>query len=174
VRAIDTARSSNGTLQRFGGEDAKFQHAYVGNIAWAHIMADKKLKEVQKVGGQAYFVTDDSTIGNPFSLIEPFLKPHGYKTSKFSVPSWLVLGIFRMIEWFAWVISPVYTLNPSVSTASITYVSNTYVFSSKEARDKLGYQPIYTPEESMERSLTYYAPAAPIGSCPFSAHSGKE
>ncbi|XP_064651239.1 3 beta-hydroxysteroid dehydrogenase/Delta 5--_4-isomerase type 4-like [Lineus longissimus] len=174
VKALEGARTRNGVLQRFGSPDSKFQHAYAGNAAWAHISADKALKEDPKAGGQSYFVTDDTPVQNPFTLLEPFLKSHGFKVSDSSIPSWLVLGVFKFIEWIAWFISPVYTLNPSISTASITYISNTYSFSSNKAREKLGYQPIYTPEESLEKSLKYYAPPSPMGSSPFSVDSSKD
>ena len=53
VRAI-----RGGQYRRLGDGSARFNHVYVDNVAFAHILAAQHLTSDGPVGGEAYFIID--------------------------------------------------------------------------------------------------------------------
>ena len=79
--------SCSGTIRRFGECTSQFQQMYVGNAAWAHIVAAEAMRQnPQEVGGQAYFITDDSPTQNIFEMMKPYLKFHDLNVSDRKAP----------------------------------------------------------------------------------------
>ncbi|EDQ92203.1 uncharacterized protein MONBRDRAFT_5991, partial [Monosiga brevicollis MX1] len=47
---------------RMGSPAVRFQHTYVGNAAWAHLVAAKALLQNASVGGTTYIITDEPAV----------------------------------------------------------------------------------------------------------------
>ena len=149
--------SCSGTIRRFGECTAQFQQMYVGNAAWAHIVAAEAMRQSpQEVGGQAYFITDDSPSQNIFEMMTPYLQLHGLNVSDRKARFWVVYSLIYIFEAiFVW-LRPIVKLNLPIETCRLTYLNNTYTFNSIKARKTLGYSPLFTYSEAMKRSLEYY------------------
>ena len=127
-------------------------------MAWAHYLAAKALKEnPDKCSGRAFFVPDDTPTDNSFTLLQPFLQNRGMRLSHWKLPYSLVYGLLYATELFLRALSPIARLNMSTPACSVEYINKTFVFKRKLASDLLGYSPLYSHRESMERSLQYYS-----------------
>lgn len=160
VNPLAAAKKSGGTLYRVGNGNALFQQSYVGNVAWAFILADRALKRrPTTVGGQVFFVPDDTPIQSVFDFMQPFLTARGYKLSKGSIPYWLLYCLMYLTETVLWIISPFVKINLNTPLCSIIYSNMSLFFNRKKAEKLLGYKPIYTPVQSIQRSVKYYKDA---------------
>lgn len=146
-----------GVIVRVKDASNQFQNVYAGNVAWAHLCAMKAaMKDPVTVGGQAYFVTDDTPAVPYFDFLQPFTARLGYKYSSIGVPCWLLFSLAYILEWIAWLISPIIRMNLVLRTASVTVATTTLTYSRKKAEEQLDYQPLYSHEEAIERSIPYY------------------
>lgn len=69
---IDSAKKQLGYLPRMGDGKAKFNSCYVGNSAWAHVLAvDVLRKNPKEIAGKAFFIGDNTPESNFFDFVEP-------------------------------------------------------------------------------------------------------
>jgi nucleoside-diphosphate-sugar epimerase len=61
-----------------------------------------------------------------------------------------------MSEFFAWLIRPVKSYHPKFSRFAVTYTCTSYTFNSDKAKKDFGFEPKYSPEEAMRRTIDYY------------------
>ena len=153
---IDMAK--NGFYVRLGNGRSKCQHVYVGNMAFAHVLATKALWENNKaVNGQIYFITDGEAY-NFFRFFDRIITRAGYKI--FPRDLWLPRGIAYAIgtisEGIARLMRPVKRYNPKFSRFAVTYTCTDYTFSSEKAKKELGFYPKYSLEEALEKTIAYY------------------
>lgn len=158
TNSLRSAAKRGGTLLRVHRDVAIMQSAYVGNIAWAHLVARNALKSnPDKVSGLPYFIDDDTIPDNAFEFLKPFLEERGMRVSSTAVPYWLFCWLLTLGHWLLNIINLVYEppfkLPP---LAQITYVCKVFVVSRMRATYRLRYSPIYRPDEAMARSMTYY------------------
>ena len=153
---LSTAKANGGIMQRVGDGSALFQQAYVGNMAWAHLKANEALARDGRVGGQAYFVTDNTPIMNTFDFMKPFLEARGYSLSSRSVPYPIAYAFLWAREWLLWLIRPFHWVNHSNPLCSLIYVNKSFFFDRSQAEKLLDYHPLYDFSESLSRSLPYY------------------
>ncbi|KAH3696194.1 hypothetical protein DPMN_083659 [Dreissena polymorpha] len=153
---LRNAAGSNGTLYRVGAMAAKFQPVYAGNTAWAFICADRALARKSSLGGQFYYIPDDTPIQSTFNFIKPFLEIRGFKLSTFSLPYGLVYYGLLGLEWIAKLLSPIYRITLPAESYSIRYINMDLYFSREKATRELGFQPIFFPKDAIARCLSYY------------------
>ena len=153
---LQQANSHGGTLPRLGSGQALFQCCYVGNVAWAHVCAMKALQSSDPVGGQAYFINDESPVRNAFDFAEPFLEVRGLRLSTFRLPFTPLYYTFRLLQGTLWLFRKICEINMVHSPAAIYYTNQTVYFKRTLAEEKLNYQPKYDYNESLEKSLTFY------------------
>lgn len=131
--------------------------AYVGNMAWAHVVAKRALqRRSDQVGGHVFFITDDTPLMNSFEFMQPFLAARGLSLSDYHLPYGLVHNLFKGAEALLWLISPLYRFNSSTAACSVAYVCKTFYFSRRQAELLLGYSPVYSYEESLKKCVEYY------------------
>jgi len=154
--SLKAAADNNGVLVKFGSEKALCQVAYVGNSAWAFICAEKALRRNSKLGGEVFFIPDDTPIQNSFLFMKPFLESRNCSLSKYRVPYLLVYPLLFCMEAILHFISPLVKINMQMVSCSVKYINMDLYFNGSKGRQLLQYQPIYSPQESMKRSLGYY------------------
>lgn len=151
---IDQVRQ--GKLTRIGSGDTRYSHVYVGNLAYAHLLAADALRPGGSAAGQAYFITD-SPPANFFDFLLPMVEALGYPPVRRSVPAALVTGSaqFNALR---------YRLSPSETNemAKVTpYAAHSLTadiwFVSDRAARELGYQPIISLEEARARTVAWFA-----------------
>jgi sterol-4alpha-carboxylate 3-dehydrogenase (decarboxylating) len=150
--------AKSGFYVRIGNGKAKTQHVYVGNIAYAHLLAGSALVNgSDHVAGQVYFITD-SAGSNFFKFFDRVVEGIGYKIrpKNFWIPRPISYAIAGLTEFSAWVISPFKSVQPKFSRFAVTYTCTEYTFNYDKAKRDFGFEPKYSPEEAMQRTIDYY------------------
>jgi nucleoside-diphosphate-sugar epimerase len=150
--------AKGGFYVRLGNGKARCQHIYVGNIAHAHLQAAHALMNGSgHIGGQVYFMTD-APGSNFFKFFDQVVEGAGYRIrpGNFWIPRWLAYGMGSMSEFFAWLIRPVKFYHPKFSRFAVTYTCTSYTFNSDKARRDFGFEPKYSKEEALERTIMFY------------------
>ncbi|MFC2106769.1 NAD-dependent epimerase/dehydratase family protein [Bacteroidota bacterium] len=153
---INMAKS--GFYVRLGNGKSKSQHVYVGNIAYAHVLAGKALLENnEKIGGNAYFITDSKGT-NFFKFFDNIVLYSGYKIwpKNIWIPIKIAYTMGAISEFVAILARPIKKYNPKFSRFAVTYTCNDFTFSSKKATNDFGFKPKYSQEEAFKRTIDFY------------------
>jgi 3beta-hydroxy-delta5-steroid dehydrogenase / steroid delta-isomerase len=181
THALKIAKDHGGCLYRIGWGGERIQVTYAGsyymnkikmpkifekliisfetgNAAWACILAKNQLLEnPTNVGGEVMFITDDTVIQNAFEFIDPFLQARSMKTSSIVYPATLAVIFVLFLYFVSRMLRPlVHLKNPFPHPATLYFIVCFYCFNRLKATLRLGYKPIYSPEESISKSLEYY------------------
>ena len=162
-----------GLLKAYYGKQTKYQigdnnnlydFTYVGNVAYAHILAAVALLNThalstqpldhEKVDGEAFFVTN----GEPlyfWDMARMVWKAAGDET----VPSqvWVIgkdfgLTVASAMEWLFWFAGG---RKPNLSRKVINYSTMTRYYNIDKAKNLLGYKPKVGMEEGVSRTVEY-------------------
>ncbi|MEI7982394.1 MAG: NAD-dependent epimerase/dehydratase family protein [Bacteroidota bacterium] len=153
---IDMAKG--GFYVRLGDGTSLSQHVYVGNMAWAHVLAaDALWTENPKVAGNVYFITD-APPSNFFIFFERIVKDSGYSTwpGNFWIPRKVAYTLGALSELIAVLVSPVKKYTVKFSRFAVTYTCGDFTFRTEKAKQDFGFQPKYSGEESYERTISFY------------------
>lgn len=159
TEVIRNAKKQGGVLYHFGSPQAVSQYAYVGNVAWGFVCALRKLSQDTSIGGEAYFIGDETPLMQLFKFSELFIKLNGGRLSSKPIPYTLILVIVLLLEWIVWLISPIKQINLPISSSTVRYANKKWSFSYNKAKTELNYSPLFDWEESYSRSCEYYKTA---------------
>ena len=109
-----------------------------------------------KAGGEAFFIVDDTPLTPMVETVKPFLESRGYKLTPFKVPFWLLSSLIILLEIIANVIFPIYKIRSVLNYKIVRNLYNSHSFSYSKAEQILGYKPLFSYEESISLSRTYY------------------
>jgi sterol-4alpha-carboxylate 3-dehydrogenase (decarboxylating) len=154
---IDMAKG--GFYVRLGNGKSKCQHVYVGNMAHAHVLAANALwtgnATVEK---QIYFITDGKG-SNFFKFFDQVVEGAGYKIFPKNawIPKKIAYGIGSLSEATAILMRPIKKYNPKFSRFAVTYTCTDFTFSAKKAFEDFNFQPKYSTEEALKRTIHFYS-----------------
>ena len=184
-------KAAGGTLYRINCGNTIHQQAYVGNIAWSFICAERCLwqeckcigftrensfaenpqmsggdgpmdgsKESQnntkKIAGQVFYAADDTPHQNMVEFQRPFLEACGYRMSKMKIPYHLVLFIAYVVYFTLFLLSFFgVRKNISISLGALRHINLTTFIKYDKAKRLIGYSPLYSVEESYERTKQF-------------------
>ena len=153
---LDMAKG--GFYIRLGNGKSCCQHVYVGNIAYAHILAAHALLvNNNEIAGNVYFITD-GTGSNFFSFYDRIIEEAGYRIWPKNL--WLPKGFAMMLgilsETLAILVRPIKRYTPKMSRFAVTYTCTDFTFNSEKARKDFGFVPKYSEEEAFERTVRFY------------------
>ncbi|KAG0438549.1 hypothetical protein HPB47_016966, partial [Ixodes persulcatus] len=132
-----------GTVVRMAAP--RMQMSYVGNAAAAHVHAMCRLAR------------DDDISGQVFTFMLLFVKSRGLAVSRFALPYSVALVFSVFLTSVLTLLRPLYTLNLQFPTTSdIRYIFKAPFFDGTRARTVLGFEPRFSVEESVLRSISYY------------------
>lgn len=153
-----TKEDWRGKLQRVDNIFTRCQVSYAGNVAWACLKAKERMQEDPSIGGEEFFITDDTPILDPYDFLKPYLEDHGMTVSNWSLPFWILIFFMSILVFVVKIIRPLYAINlpKSFDVKKIKYLSNTYFFNRNKAILRLDYDPLFSPEECESRSHAYY------------------
>lgn len=156
--ALKIAKRQSGVLRQIDNVFVRIQPTYVGNASWATIRAKDKLQKDPSIAGEEFFVTDDTQILDPFEFLQPYLECRGFRLSKRSYPYWLFMTILYFIVLLIRLLSSIYPfeLQKGLTPSNVRYVCNTYFFNRNKSILRLDYEPLYTHEESQQKSIQFY------------------
>lgn len=133
---------------------------FVGNVSHGHLLGASKLGSsdasvIEKVGGQAFFITNDDPM--PFwTFLDKVLTGFGYPGPSFyfnATVMWYIAGITEIFV-------KVFTLfgrklNPTFTKSRVQYLSTHHWYSVQKAKRFLDYKPAWTTEEALELCFFY-------------------
>lgn len=152
------------------------QSLYVGNAAWAHVLAAKKLLNgIQDaaaedsglvlepdvdVGGKFYYIGDYSPICSMLHFQAQFLRPLGYRVFPFGIPLFFlkIFVLFLEILLFSLALVGIDVCCP-LNRNSLRYLQFSHSFSWEKARKELNYTPLYSHKTSLAQSMEFYRKA---------------
>lgn len=135
-----------------GGKNAKLDNSYIDNLLHGFILAAEHLVPDGTAPGQAYFINDGEPI-NMFEFARPVMEACGQPFPKLRVPGAPVRAAMATWQWAHYRFGlPAPLVEPGA--VERLYIDN-YFSIAKAGRD-LGYQPLYTTEQAMQRCLPYY------------------
>ena len=147
---------SHTTTQRVKKLSATFLQIYVGNIAWAHIQALRALQNKPEIGSRFFYITDDSPLDHMIQFVQPFTRARGYRQMPVVCPFLIVFFVAYILELIAHLLAPLFKFDFGVSISGLKYSEGQYYVNSRAATKMWGYQPLFTHEQAMQRSLNYY------------------
>jgi sterol-4alpha-carboxylate 3-dehydrogenase (decarboxylating) len=150
--------AKGGFYVRIGNGKARTQHVYVGNIAYAHLLAGSALMNgSDHIGGEVYFITDGAGT-NFFKFFDKIVEGIGYtiKPKNFWIPRPIAYVIASITEFSAWIIRPFKFYVPKFSRFAVTYTCTEYTYTSDKAKKDFGFIPKYSEQEALERTIEYY------------------
>ena len=152
-------QAKTGFYIRLGNGKSRNQHVYVGNMAYAHVLAAAELlKGNEKINGEIYFITDGEA-KNFFKFFDPLVSGAGYKLKPKDLwlPRWLAYSMASINEFGAALIRPIKKTNPKLSRFAVTYISTDFIFSANKAKRDLGFEPKYSDEEAFANTIKAYS-----------------
>ena len=122
---------------KIGDGKSVTDNVHVDSVVDVHFLVAKKLSEdPERVGGQAYFVSDDEPT-NPVDWYRPIVEGLGYSWPKLHMPRALAYGIAYLGELTHYFGGPF----PMLTRRSVLAVCNDASFRVDKARTELGYEP---------------------------------
>ncbi|KAL8730644.1 MAG: hypothetical protein Q9166_003957 [cf. Caloplaca sp. 2 TL-2023] len=161
------------TKFQLGANDNLFDFTYVGNAAYAHILAAIALLTTaqnfgtqmvpldhERVDGQAFFITNTqpvyfwdfaravwSAAGDPTSL--------SYPNSIWTINEPVGLAVAGLLEWVLWAVTAG-RKSPSMTRGVVKYSCMTRYFDTERARRVLGYEALWGLDEGVERTVRWW------------------
>ncbi|RDW57654.1 hypothetical protein BP5796_12455 [Coleophoma crateriformis] len=160
-KLIQNARAGRANTQIGDGRNV-YDFLYVGNLAHAHVLAANALLKGGRgpggrVDGEAFQITNDE----PWlfwDLTRAIAKGVGHEVKKEdirSIPVWIAWCMAFMAEWWVWAVSR--GQRQSVLTRSgIRYATKSRTIDISKAKRVLGYRPIWSMNQGLERTLKWY------------------
>ncbi|XP_051054816.1 3 beta-hydroxysteroid dehydrogenase/Delta 5--_4-isomerase type 1 isoform X4 [Phodopus roborovskii] len=129
---------------------------YVGNVAWAHILAARGLRDPEKspnIQGQFYYISDDTPYQSYDDLNCTFSKKWGLRLdSRWSPPLPLLYWLAFLLEAVSFLLHPICKYRPPFNRHLVTLSNSVFTFSYKKAQRDLGYEPPVSWEEAREKT----------------------
>ncbi|XP_012314231.3 3 beta-hydroxysteroid dehydrogenase/Delta 5--_4-isomerase type 2 [Aotus nancymaae] len=155
---INEALNNSGILPSVG-KFSTVNPVYVGNVAWAHILALRALRDPKKapsVRGQFYYISDDTPHQSYDTLNYTLSKEFGLcLDSSWSLPLFLMYWIAFLLEVVSFLLSPIYTYRPPFNRHTVTLSNSVFTFSYKKAQRDLAYKPLYSWEEARQKTVEW-------------------
>lgn len=173
--AIHAARRCCGYLPPLGltGNNGVTMSAlYVGNGAWAHIVAARRLLDIgeadelsvgsteeitSEVGGKFFYIGDHTPDYSLSNFLAQFLRPMGYKILPLGIPFCLVKILVFFLEFFLILLAFFRVdVSSSVNRATLDFFKSSHSLSWDRAKRELGYVPLFSHQNALAQSMEYY------------------
>ena len=153
------------TRFQLGGNENLFDFTYVGNVAYAHILAAVALMDThaltiqpldhEKVDGEAFFITNAQPVYF-WDFARMVWKAAGDKTTPeqiWTIDRGLGLQLATIIEWLFWFAGG---RTPNLNRKKVQYSCMTRFYSVDKARKLFGYEPRWSMEEAIVRTVKWF------------------
>lgn len=140
--------------------DAEMEHAYVGNVAWGFLCAEKVLhkndEKAKTASGKGYFISDDSPNKAFFDFMAPFLAEVGLQPFSLEIPLFLILYPLYFLSIILSLVSFIHKFNLPFGMASFAVTTKVFQFQYGNATKYLEYRPLYSFAEARARTVKFF------------------
>ncbi|XP_023718357.1 3 beta-hydroxysteroid dehydrogenase/Delta 5--_4-isomerase type 2 isoform X2 [Cryptotermes secundus] len=157
---IQLSEKMEGTLMRFAGPGGRQQITYVGNAAWAHLLAKDQLLVTRPGGGVSglpIFITDDTPADDLLFFAQRVTAranlPPRCRISRWYMPALLAYLIAALLEMVVLIAHIPLSVSPR---GAVSYLGSIVLYNRLRASLHLNYSPIFPPDESCNRANKYY------------------
>ncbi|XP_004581917.2 3 beta-hydroxysteroid dehydrogenase/Delta 5--_4-isomerase-like [Ochotona princeps] len=158
ISIINNSLKNNGIIVR-SGKFSVVNPVYVGNVAWAHILASRVLRDPQKapnIQGKFYYIADDTPHQSYDNLNYTLSRKWGLcLDSRPSLPLSLQYWLAFLLELVSFLLAPIYTYQPPFNRHLVTLCNSVFTFSYQKARRDLGYEPLFGWEEAKQKTTEW-------------------
>ncbi|XVE97784.1 hypothetical protein REPUB_Repub03eG0048600 [Reevesia pubescens] len=137
-----------------------YDFTYVENVVHAHICAERALASggevAEKAAGQAYFVTNMEPI-KFWEFVSRILEGLGYQRPKIKIPAIVIMPIAHLVEWTYRILGPHGMKVPQLTPSRVRLLSCSRSFDCSKAKDRLGYSPIVSLEDGIQKTIESYS-----------------
>ena len=161
-----------------GNNGVTMSSLYVGNGAWAHIVAARRLLDSgdamyaddesavdsvsdtgAEVGGKFFYVGDHTPNCSLSNFAAQFLRPMGYRVLPVGIP-FFVLRILVFLMEFVAIFLAFFRIDASSSLnrSTLRFFKLSHSISWERARRELGYAPLFSHQTALAQSMQYYRP----------------
>ncbi|KZF23740.1 hypothetical protein L228DRAFT_267710 [Xylona heveae TC161] len=148
---------------QLGDNNNLFDFTYVGNVAHAHILAARALLNThllttapldhERVDGEAFFITNDSPVyfwDFPRAIWNIAGDTTGLNVTVIQKDWGLALA--SLLEWVYWAVGK----KPTLTRQQVRYSCMTRYYNIGKAKERLGYRPIVSLDEGVERTTKWF------------------
>ena len=153
------------TRFQLGGNENLFDFTYVGNVAYAHILAAVALMDThaltiqpldfERVDGEAFFITNAQPVYF-WDFARMVWKAAGDKTTPeqiWTIEKGVGLQLATIIEWLFWFAGG---RTPNLTRKKVQFSCMTRFYSVDKARKLFGYGPKWGMEEAIVRTVKWF------------------
>ncbi|XP_020858896.1 3 beta-hydroxysteroid dehydrogenase/Delta 5--_4-isomerase [Phascolarctos cinereus] len=137
-------------------EGSMSNQVYVGNVAWAHVLALRALRDSEKaqsIGGEFYYICDDTPPQSYSDFNYQVSKEWGFKLgSKIGIPLTLLYWAAFLLEMISFMLSPIFIYEPPFNRHLLTLSNSVFTFSYEKAKKDLGYEPRFSWLEAKQKT----------------------
>ena len=149
------ARGKAGKLRKIGWRDTKIDSVYIDNAASAHLLAGDHLGPSAPCAGRAYFISNGEPMPT-WELVDRILAAGGLPPVTRRVPLWVaVAGGWVLERWYARFRPDV---EPPMTPFLARELATSHWFDLSAARRDLGYVPLVSVAEGLERLKEEFSP----------------
>ncbi|XP_078430305.1 3beta-hydroxysteroid-dehydrogenase/decarboxylase [Wolffia australiana] len=136
-----------------------YDFTYVENVAHGHVCAEKALAAEEhgsKAAGQAYFITNTEPI-KFWDFISKIVGDLGYESPRTKIPVPVIMPIAHVVEWTYKTFARYGMRVPQLTPSRVRLLSCDRTFDCSKAQNQLGYEPIVSLQEGLQRTIDSYA-----------------
>ena len=161
LTGLKAAKQCFGYYISLGYTKATMQSLYIGNGAYAHMVAAQKLLDETSrsvIGGQFYYIGDESPACRFVHFQAQFLKPLGYHVLPvLKIPLFLLVIFAYFLEFLAIVLACIKVdFRTNLNRGSVQYLKTSHSFSWEKAKRELDYQPFFDHGTAITKSIEHY------------------
>ncbi|XP_069801310.1 3 beta-hydroxysteroid dehydrogenase/Delta 5--_4-isomerase type 1 [Dendropsophus ebraccatus] len=162
---VDQALQNGGVFHRISKKEALANPVYVGNVAWAHVVAARAMMDphtAKKMAGKFYYICDDTPHMSYSDLNHALGRELGLGVEdRLALPYPLLYFVASMMELVSFLLRPFIRYVPPLTRHLLTLLNTTFTFSYKKAHQDLGYTPRYSWTEAKRLTSTWIASILP-------------
>ena len=149
-RLIESGRKKK--LKRVGSGDNMVDISYIDNVAYGHMLAAHNLSTTQTAAGSAYFIGQEKPVvlWNWINSLFARLKVPEVNSAVTYPAAYRIGGLLELIYFLCRVKN-----EPKMTRFLAQQLSKSHYFSHKKAQEDLGYIPIVSTEEGLERLIEW-------------------
>ncbi|CAM8913381.1 unnamed protein product [Rhodiola kirilowii] len=137
-----------------------YDFTYVENVAHAHVCAERALASAadvaERAAGQAYFITNMEPI-KFWEFMSLILEGLGYERPSIKIPAAVIMPIAHMVELVYKFLGPYGMKVPQLTPSRVRLLSCSRTFNCSKASERLGYTPLVSVKEGLEKTIASYS-----------------